>query len=88
VPVAHQPKVGNLRNGDFPAQFAVRLMHKDFGLIDDLARSCGAVMPVTTTAAQINAAELNRGREEDFLGRRRSDCRAQSPSVDTRPANW
>jgi hypothetical protein len=35
---------------EFPAQFALRLMHKDFGLI----------------AAQLNAAEQAKGEEEDF----------------------
>lgn len=66
VPVAHQPKVKNLARREFPAQFALRLMHKDFGLIEELARSCGAVMPTTAVAAQLNAAEHAKDHEEDF----------------------
>jgi len=41
-------------------------MHKDFGLIEELARSCGAVMPTTAVAAQLNAAEHAKDHEEDF----------------------
>jgi 3-hydroxyisobutyrate dehydrogenase len=66
VPVAVKPKVANLKDDDFPTQFALRLMHKDFGLIAELARAHGSVMPATATAAQINAAEHNRDNEEDF----------------------
>lgn len=66
VPVALKPKVGNLKDGEFPAQFAMGLMHKDFGLIADLARAHGAAMPATAAAAQINLAEHNEHDEEDF----------------------
>lgn len=66
VPVAVKPKVANLKDDNFPTQFALRLMHKDFGLIAELARLHGSVMPATAAAAQINAAEHNRNDEEDF----------------------
>jgi 3-hydroxyisobutyrate dehydrogenase len=66
VPVAVKPKVQNLKDDDFPTQFALRLMHKDLGLIAELARAHGVFMPATSAVAQINAAEQNRDDEEDF----------------------
>jgi 2-hydroxy-3-oxopropionate reductase len=66
VAVAHQSKVDNIAKGDYPVAFALRLMHKDFGLVQDLAESVQAVMPATAVAQQLNAAEQAKGREEDF----------------------
>jgi 3-hydroxyisobutyrate dehydrogenase-like beta-hydroxyacid dehydrogenase len=66
VAVAHQPKVEHLADGEQAVQFALRLMHKDYGLIADLAEEVGAVMPATAVAAQLNAAEHATGGEEDF----------------------
>ncbi len=63
---AHRPKVDNARSGDFPVNFALRLMHKDFGLILEQARAVGAVMPATAAASELCAAEHNIDREEDF----------------------
>jgi 3-hydroxyisobutyrate dehydrogenase len=63
---AHRPKVENARSGDFPVNFALRLMHKDFGLILEHARAVGAVMPATATASELCASEHNRDHEEDF----------------------
>jgi 3-hydroxyisobutyrate dehydrogenase len=66
VPVAHKPKMANVRDDDYPVAFALRLMHKDFGLAARLADERGAVMPMTAVAAQMNAAEQAKGEEEDF----------------------
>jgi 3-hydroxyisobutyrate dehydrogenase-like beta-hydroxyacid dehydrogenase len=63
---AHRPKIANVRNGEYPAQFALRLMHKDFGLIIDQAQSVGAPMPATAVCHQLCSAEAARGQEEDF----------------------
>jgi 3-hydroxyisobutyrate dehydrogenase len=63
---AHRPKIENARKDDYPAQFALRLMHKDFGLIIDQAQQVGATMPVTAVAHQLCGAESAKGREEDF----------------------
>jgi 3-hydroxyisobutyrate dehydrogenase len=66
VAQAHRPKIENARRDEYPAQFALRLMHKDFGLIVDQAQRVGAVMPVTAAAHQLCGAESVKGREEDF----------------------
>lgn len=66
VGAAHQPKIDNARKDDYPVQFALRLMHKDFGLVLDQAHRVAAAMPATAAAAQLCNAELAKGREEDF----------------------
>jgi 3-hydroxyisobutyrate dehydrogenase-like beta-hydroxyacid dehydrogenase len=63
---AHRPKIENARKDDYPVQFALRLMHKDFGLIIDQAQRAGATMPVTAVAHQLCSAASGRGREEDL----------------------
>jgi 3-hydroxyisobutyrate dehydrogenase-like beta-hydroxyacid dehydrogenase len=63
---AHRPKIENARKDEYPVQFALRLMHKDFGLIIDQAQRVGATMPVTAVAHQLCSAESVKGREEDF----------------------
>jgi 3-hydroxyisobutyrate dehydrogenase-like beta-hydroxyacid dehydrogenase len=63
VPVALQPKIEHLKDDEYPTQFALRLMHKDFALIADLARAHGVFMPAASAAAQVNAAEQNRDEE-------------------------
>lgn len=66
VAQAHRPKIENARKDEYPVQFALRLMHKDFGLIIDQAQRAGATMPVTAVAHQLCSAESVKGREEDF----------------------
>jgi 3-hydroxyisobutyrate dehydrogenase-like beta-hydroxyacid dehydrogenase len=63
---AHRPKIENIRNHDYPVQFAVGLMHKDYGLISDQAQRVGAVMPATSVCHQLCSAEVARDQEEDF----------------------
>jgi 3-hydroxyisobutyrate dehydrogenase-like beta-hydroxyacid dehydrogenase len=63
---AHKPKVDNARNGEYPVNFALRLMYKDYGLILEQARAVGAVMPAAAAAHEMCAAEHVRGEEEDF----------------------
>jgi 3-hydroxyisobutyrate dehydrogenase-like beta-hydroxyacid dehydrogenase len=66
VGAAHKPKVDNAREGEYPVNFALRLMYKDYGLILQHARAVGAVMPATAAAHQMCAAEQVRDEEEDF----------------------
>jgi 3-hydroxyisobutyrate dehydrogenase len=63
---AHRPKIENARKDEYPVNFALRLMHKDFGLVLEHAREVGAVMPATAAAHAMCTAEHNAGREEDF----------------------
>jgi 3-hydroxyisobutyrate dehydrogenase-like beta-hydroxyacid dehydrogenase len=66
VAPAHTGKIANARKDDYPPQFPVRLMHKDFGLVLAAAARSGLSMPATEAAAAINAAEAASGGEEDF----------------------
>lgn len=55
---AHKAKLDNARKNDYPANFAVGMMHKDFGLILDEATRLSVPMPATAAAAQMSGAEL------------------------------
>ena len=66
VAPAHVGKLQRAMNGDFTAQFPLRLMNKDFGLILSLAASVGAQVPATAAAFAVNARQLDERREEDF----------------------
>jgi len=66
VAPAHKAKLENARRGEFPGTFPLRLMHKDFGLILQEAARVAAPMPATAAAAQMSAAELARGRDDDY----------------------
>jgi 3-hydroxyisobutyrate dehydrogenase-like beta-hydroxyacid dehydrogenase len=66
VPPALAGKLSTAGRRDYAPQFAVRLMHKDFGLIMAAAAESGLSMPATESAAAVNAAEAASGREEDF----------------------
>jgi len=48
----------NVRRGEYPVTFALRLMHKDYGLILNEAAALHVPMPMTAIAAQMSAAEL------------------------------
>jgi 3-hydroxyisobutyrate dehydrogenase-like beta-hydroxyacid dehydrogenase len=59
-------KLASAKKDDYTPQFAVRLMHKDFGLILAAASQFGLSMPATEAAAAINSQEAASGIEEDF----------------------
>jgi 3-hydroxyisobutyrate dehydrogenase len=63
---AHLGKLSRADAGDYSAQFAIRLMNKDFGLVLETARAARVPMPATAAAFQMNVAELSEGIEEDF----------------------
>ena len=66
VAPAHKGKLQNARTGEYPANFPLRLMHKDLGLALGLAAQNRVPMPATAVAQQICAAELAKDVEEDF----------------------
>jgi 3-hydroxyisobutyrate dehydrogenase-like beta-hydroxyacid dehydrogenase len=66
VAPAHTGKLASAKRDDYTAQFPVRLMRKDFGLVLAAAARSGLSMPATKAAAAINAAEAASGGEEDF----------------------
>jgi 3-hydroxyisobutyrate dehydrogenase len=59
-------KLATARQNEYAAQFPVRLMSKDFGLILAAAAQLDVSMPATERAAAISSAEAASGGEEDF----------------------
>lgn len=66
VAPAHAGKLERALKGDYSAQFPIRLMNKDFGLILSLASAVGARMPATDAAFEVNTKQLDLGPEQDF----------------------
>src|SRR5271154_4937153 len=66
VAPAHVGKLQRAMKGDYSPQFPLRLMHKDFGLILNLAAAVGARVPAAGAAFEINARQLDQGQEQDF----------------------
>jgi len=68
VSPAQRGKFENIKSGDYPAAFALRMMSKDYSLILRLAESHSVPMPATAVAKQIDNIEnaRSRGRDEDF----------------------
>jgi 3-hydroxyisobutyrate dehydrogenase len=66
VAPAHAGKLATAKNHDYAPQFPLRLMRKDFGLIQAAAEQLGLSMPATKAAAAINAEEAASGNEQDF----------------------
>ena len=63
---AHLGKLPRANRGDYSAQFPIRLMNKDFGLVLETAAAARVPMPTTAAAFQMNVAEFSQGNEEDF----------------------
>jgi 3-hydroxyisobutyrate dehydrogenase-like beta-hydroxyacid dehydrogenase len=63
---AHLGKLSRADMGDYSAQFAIRLMNKDFGLVLKTAAAAKVPMPATAAAFQMNLAAFAEGKEEDF----------------------
>jgi 3-hydroxyisobutyrate dehydrogenase-like beta-hydroxyacid dehydrogenase len=66
VAPAHAGKLATAKKHDYAAQFPIRLMRKDFGLVLGAAEQLGLSMPATKASAAINAEEAASGSEEDF----------------------
>ena len=66
VAPAHLGKLVKAKTNDYAPQFPIRLMHKDFSLIESKAESLGVTMPATFEAAKVNAAAASADPQEDF----------------------
>ena len=66
VAPAHVGKLQRAMNGDYSPQFPLRLMNKDFGLILNLAAAVRAQVPATEAAFEVNARQMDQGKEQDF----------------------
>src|SRR6267143_2231591 len=63
---AHLGQLSRADRGDYSAQFPIRLMNKDFGLVLETAAAAKVPMPATAAAFQMNVAGFSEGKEEDF----------------------
>src|SRR5882672_2964611 len=62
---ANLGKLSRADVGDYSAQFPIRLMNKDFGLVLKTAAAAKVPMPATAAAFQMNVAEFSEGKEEE-----------------------
>ena len=65
ISAGQKGKIENVRREEYPTQFPLALMYKDYGLIADLAREHAVPMPVTAAAQQICAIERAKDKDED-----------------------
>jgi len=56
---AHLGNLSRADREDYSAQFAIRLMNKDFGLVLETAAAAGVPMPATAASFQMNVAEFS-----------------------------
>jgi 3-hydroxyisobutyrate dehydrogenase len=59
-------KLANVEHEQYPTQFALSLIHKDFRLILDEAYETSVPMPTTAVAQQVYAAAMAEGKDADF----------------------
>jgi len=59
-------KLANVKRDQYPTQFALSLMYKDFGLILRQAAEVSVSMPATAAAQQMYTAAIAKGMDEDF----------------------
>jgi 3-hydroxyisobutyrate dehydrogenase-like beta-hydroxyacid dehydrogenase len=59
-------KLENVKREEYPTNFALSLMHKDFSLVLSQAYDVSVSMPATAAAQQMYTAAMARGMDEDF----------------------
>jgi len=59
-------KLENVRQEQYPTNFALSLMHKDFSLVLSQAYDVSVSMPATAAAQQMYAAAMAKGMDADF----------------------
>jgi 3-hydroxyisobutyrate dehydrogenase len=59
-------KLENVRREQYPTNFALSLMHKDFSLVLSRAYDLSVSMPATAAAQQMYSAAMAKGMDEDF----------------------
>ena len=59
-------KLENVRREEYPTNFALSLMHKDFSLVLSQAYDLSVSMPATAAAQQMSTAAMAKGMDEDF----------------------
>jgi 3-hydroxyisobutyrate dehydrogenase-like beta-hydroxyacid dehydrogenase len=59
-------KLENVKREEYPINFALSLMHKDFNLVLSHAYNLSVSMPATAAAQQMYTAAMAKGMDEDF----------------------
>jgi 3-hydroxyisobutyrate dehydrogenase-like beta-hydroxyacid dehydrogenase len=59
-------KLDNVRREQYPTNFALSLMHKDFSLVLRQAYDLSVAMPATAAAQQMSTAAVAKGMDADF----------------------
>jgi len=59
-------KLANVKREEYPTNFALSLMHKDFSLVLSRAYDVSVSMPATAAAQQMYTAAMAKGMDEDF----------------------
>ena len=59
-------KLDNVRREQYPTNFALSLMHKDFSLVLSQASDLSVPMPATAAAQQMSTAAMAKGMDADF----------------------
>ena len=59
-------KLENVKREEYPTNFALLLMHKDFSLVLSQAYDLSVSMPATAAAQQMYTAAMAKGRDADF----------------------
>ena len=59
-------KLENVKREEYPTNFALSLMHKDFSLVLSQAYDLAVSMPATAAAQQMYTAAMAKGRDADF----------------------
>ena len=59
-------KLENVKREEYPINFALSLMHKDFSLVLSRAYDLSVSMPATAATQQMYTAAMARGMDEDF----------------------
>ena len=62
----HKAKLDNVRKEEYPPNFILPLMFKDFGLVMKQAEALAVPMPSTAAAHQMYAAAMAKGLEDDY----------------------
>ncbi len=63
---AHKMKLENVAREEYPTNFALAMMRKDFSLILHLAAELSVTMPATAAAEQMYTAALAKEHNEDY----------------------
>ncbi|HEY6537008.1 MAG TPA: NAD(P)-dependent oxidoreductase [Candidatus Nitrosocosmicus sp.] len=63
---SQKSKIENVKQEEYPINFALSLMHKDFSLVLNHAYDLSVSMPATAAAQQMHTAAIAKGIEGDF----------------------